>query len=177
VSRANRSSVIIAVAPLIRLDRIVQLAKLSRPQVTITLRAFVLSFALSPHLERAILAAVSLSILIHLWRELRLDLTATTTGTQLELIPQGVLWFGTARLLEDRFGDLLAQHPNASELELQLDGLGRIDFTGALALKSLIDGARGAGLTVTVHGAPRHASRILARVIHDDVVDPDEFST
>ncbi|MHB8692110.1 MAG: SulP family inorganic anion transporter [Solirubrobacteraceae bacterium] len=162
------ATVIVAVAPLIRLDRVVELGKLSRPQVTITVTAFVLTLVLSPHLERAILAAIALSIAIHLWRELRLDVSASSHEGLLELAPQGVLWFATARLLEDRFGALLASHPHADRLDIRLDGLGRIDLSGALALKELIDDARGAGLTVVVHGAPLHASRILGRVLRED---------
>jgi len=163
------ATVIVAVVPLIRLDRIVAVGRMSRPQVTITLTAFVLTLALAPHVEWAIATAIGLSVAIHLWRELRLDFTASSTEERLELIPQGVLWFGTARLLEDRFVDLLAAHPDAKQFVLRLDGLGRIDLTGALALKTLIDDARGAGLDVSVLGAPLHASRVLRRVLGGDV--------
>jgi SulP family sulfate permease len=159
------SAVIVAVVPLVRLDRIVEVARLSRPQFTITLTAFVLTIALAPHVEYGILAAIGVSIVIHLWRELRLDLVAAGGGDRLELIPEGVLWFGTVHSLEDRFVDLLAQHPDAHGLVLRLDRLGRIDFTGALALKSLIEDARGAGLDVEIEGSPAHAARILHRVL------------
>lgn len=157
--------VIVAVVPLIRLDRIIEIGKLSRPQVTITLTAFVLTLALAPHVEWAIVAAIALSVSIHLWRELQLDVEAWSSQQRLELRPQGVLWFGTARLLEDRFVDLLAAHPDAKQLLIRLDGLGRIDLTGALALKTLMNDARGAGLSVAVHGTPLHASRVLGRVL------------
>jgi SulP family sulfate permease len=137
-------------------------------QVTIALVAFTLTLALAPHVEWAIVAAIVLSVAIHLWRELRLDITASSIGDRLELTPQGVLWFGTARSLEDRFVDLLAAHPGAKELVIHLDGLGRIDLTGALALKTLIADARGAGLDVRVRGTPLHAGRVLRRVLGDD---------
>lgn len=162
------ATVIVAVVPLIRIDRIVEVGRLSRPQFAITLTAFVLTLALAPHVEWAIVAAIGLSVAIHLWRELRLDLTATSSGDLLELAPEGVLWFGTARSLEDRFVDLLAAHPDARRLVVRLDRLGRIDLTGALALKTLIEDARGAGLEVSVAGWPAHASRILRRVLGDD---------
>jgi SulP family sulfate permease len=161
------ATVIVAVVPLIRLDRIVEIGKLSRVQVTITIAAFVLTLALAPHVEWAIAAAIVLSVGIHLWRELRLDVTASSSGGELELIPQGVLWFGTARVLEDRFVELLAQNPETRKLSIRLDGLGRIDLTGALALKSLIEDARGAGLEVSVSGAPLHANRLLRRVLDE----------
>ena len=158
-------TVIVAVVPLIRLDRIAEIGRLSRPQGTVTLTAFFLTLVLTPHVEWAIVAAIAVSIAIHLWRELRLDITASSDEATLELSPQGVLWFGTARLLEDRFLDLLAAHPDARRLVVHLDGLGRIDLTGALALKSLVEDARNAGLEVLVRGTPAHAGRIVRRTL------------
>jgi SulP family sulfate permease len=166
---ALAATVIVAVVPLIRLDRIIELGKLSRVQVTVTLTAFVLTFVFAPHVEWAIVGAIGLAVAIHLWRELRLDITVSSSGDALELIPQGVLWFGTAHVLEDRFIDLLAERPTAKRLVLRLDGLGRIDLTGALALRSLIADARGAGLAVAVLGDPLHANRLLERVLPEYV--------
>ena len=125
--------VIVAVVPLIRIDSIVEIGKLSRPQFAITLTAFVLTLTFAPHVEWGIIAAIGLSVAIHLWRELRLDFAASSRGDRLELIPEGVLWFGTARSLEDRFLELLARHRDARRLVVRLDRLGRIDLTGALA--------------------------------------------
>ncbi len=162
------ATVIVAVLPLAQVGPIVEIMRLSRPQFAITLTAFALTLALAPHIEWAIVTAIGLSIVIHLWRELRLDVTVSAEGGGLELGPQGVLWFGTARSLEDRFLDLLAEHPDASRFVIRLDGLGRIDLTGALALKKLIGDAEGAGLAVSVEGSPAHAGRILERVLGDD---------
>ena len=161
--------VIVSVVPLIRLDRIAEIGRLSLPQVGIALTAFALTLALAPHVEWAIVAAILLSIAVHLWRELRLDLVATSCGDLLELAPEGVLWFGTARSLEDRFVDLLAEHPDARRLVVRTDHLGRIDLTGALQLKTLVEDARAAGLSVSLEGAPAHATRLLRRVLGDDV--------
>lgn len=159
------ATVIVAVIPLIRIDRILAIAKLSRIQLTITLAAFVLTLALAPDVQWAIVAAIGLSVAIHLWRELRIDLASTRHGPELELVPEGVLWFGTARSLEDHFVKLLAEYPDTERLLLRLDRLGRIDLTGALALRSLVDDAQVAGLEVTVEGLPAHSARILRRVL------------
>ena len=165
------ATVIVAVVPLVRLDRIAELATVSLPQFAIALTSFALTLVLSPHIEWAIVAAIAVSIAVHIWRELRLDLASRSSGEQLELIPEGVLWFGTAGVLEDRFVDLLATHPEARNLVVRVDRLGRIDLTGALALRSLIHDARGAGLSVSVEGSPAHAARILHRVVGDDGSD------
>jgi len=156
--------VIAAVAGLVRLGPMLQVLRYSRWQSLITLTTFALTLLLAPHVERALLAGIGLAILIHLWRELRLELTASVVDDSLHLRPKGVLWFGTAQSLEDRFLDLLAEHPDARRLTLHLDGLGRIDLSGALVLKSLVDDAR-AHLIVTVDGVPPHARPLMRRVL------------
>ena len=160
-------AVIVAIVPLLRLDRIMEIARLSRVQLSIALTAFVLTLALAPHVEWAIIAAIALSVAIHLWRELRLDLVSSSEGDRLELIPEGVLWFATARLLEDRLLELVAAHPDTRQLVIRLDRLGRIDLTGALALKTLIGDAHAAGLSVSVEGLPAHSARIVHLVLGD----------
>jgi SulP family sulfate permease len=165
--------VIIAVLPLIRIDQIVATVKVSRIQGTVTLTAFFLTLVLTPNVQWAIVAAIGLSIAIHLWRELRLDIAAEGIEATLHLRPQGVLWFGSARLLEDRFVDLLAARPDATRLVVHLDGLGRIDLTGALALKSLVENAQSAGLAVTVRGTPTHSRRIVMRTLTPVVAEDD----
>jgi SulP family sulfate permease len=161
------ATVIVAVVPLIRLRRIVEVGKLSRVQLAVTLTAFGLTLVLAPHVELAILAAIGLSVFIHLWRELRLDLSVVSSGERLELIPQGVLWFGTSGVLEDRFVDALALHRATTQLVIRLDNLGRIDLSGALALKALIEDAERANLVVLVQGVPEHARKVLQRVLGD----------
>jgi SulP family sulfate permease len=163
------ATVIVAVLPLIRFDRMVEIGRLSRPQLAVTLTAFVLTLALSPRIQWAIVAAIGLSIAIHLNWELRLGVDVRAEGSRLEIFPRGVLWFASARRLEDRFTRILADHADAAELVIHIGGLGRIDLTGALALRELIENAREAGLTVSVTGMPAHARRILTRVLRDDV--------
>jgi sulfate permease, SulP family len=157
--------VVAAVAPLVKLDGILRVIRLSRPQGVIAVTAFVLTLWMSPHIERAILAAVGISIVVHLWRELRLDVAVLSVGEQLIIAPEGVLWFGTARILEEHAQVLFAEHPAVTSLTIKLDGLGRIDLSGAFALEDLIADAEGAGLLVDVSGAPAHSSRIVARVL------------
>jgi SulP family sulfate permease len=126
---------------------------------------FVLTLALAPHVERALLIGIALAIGVHLWRELALDIDTSTEGDTLHLRPLGVLWFGTARSLEQSFLGLLAAHPDARRLAVHLDGLGRIDLSGALALRSLLEDARRAGLEVDVLDVPPRARRVVERVI------------
>lgn len=158
------ATVIVAVVPLIRLDRIVKIGTISRPQIAVSLTAFVLTLALAPRVEGAIAAAIVLSIGIHLWHELRLDVTAVRTRDELHLHPLGVLWFGNAHTLEDRFLDELAAIPHVRRLRIHLRGLGQIDVTGALTLQRLIDDAQDAGLTVHVGLPSPNATTVIGRM-------------
>jgi SulP family sulfate permease len=157
--------VIAAVVPLVSVRPLVDLFSASRPQFLIAAVTFGLTLALSPHVERAVIAGVGLSVAVHLWRELRLEVETTRAGDELHLRPLGVLWFGTARVLEDRFVELLAQNPDARRLRIHLRGLGRIDITGALALKRVIADAERAGLSVEVGLAPPGARPLLRRIL------------
>jgi SulP family sulfate permease len=159
------ATVIVAVVPLVRLRPIIDLFRVSRPQFSISLVAFGLTLVLAPHVERAIVAAMVLSLAVHLWRELRLEVAATRAGDELHLRPLGVLWFGTAQILEDRFVELLAENPDARKLRIHLRGLGRIDITGALALKRVVADAQRAGLSVEVGLAPAKAGPLVRRVM------------
>jgi SulP family sulfate permease len=140
--------VMVAVVGLVRIGPIVRLAHLSRPQFVVAGVTFVLTLALSPHVERAVLVGIVLSVVVHLWRELSLEIPSWTEAGTLHLRPRGVLWFGSAARLEDTFLQLLGQHRDADRLVVHLDGLGRIDMTGALALRGLLQEARRAGLEV-----------------------------
>jgi SulP family sulfate permease len=156
---------IVAVVPLVRVRAFYELFLVSPPQFLIAATTFVLTLVLSPHIERAVLVGVALSVAVHLWRELRLEVEWTRVGYDLHLRPQGVLWFGTARILEDRFVELLAENPDARTLRVHLRGLGRIDVTGALALKRVVEDARRAGLAVDIGLAPPAGGRVLRRVL------------
>jgi SulP family sulfate permease len=160
--------VISAVLQLIaRAKRPLYLFKVSRPQALVAAGTFVLALWLQPHLERAVLIAVGASVATHLWRELRtvVDTSEEGDGQTLVLAPRGVLWFGCAQNLEDSFLDLLSQHPSARALRIDLDGLGRIDVTGAMALRNVVQSARDAGLDVQVKGGPPQNRHFVDEVI------------
>jgi sulfate permease, SulP family len=168
--------VIVAVVPLLQLGKMVEVMRWSRPQFAITATVFALTLALEPHVEWALLAGIGVAIAVHLWKELEIEVGASRHGEALELSPVGVLWFGTARRLEDTFVQLLAEHPDATRLNLRLNRLGRIDLSGALVLDAVVKDARLAGLQVQVSGAPPQARRVLGRVL-DVPIATDEVPT
>ncbi len=168
--RAILGAIVIAsIAGLIRLGGLVTLWRISRPQATIATATFVSTLAFAPHIEYAVLIGVGLSIANHLGREYPVDLEQVASGVTLVLRPRGVLWFGSAQSLEDRALDLLADHPEAQKLHLDLSGVGRIDVSGAYALRSLLVDAESAGLEVSITGVPPRARRFVRTIIGRDV--------
>ena len=157
--------VIAAVAGLIRFLPIVRLFNYSRGQFAVAAATFALTLAFAPHVERALLAGVALSIALHLRRELGLEVASWSEDGALHLRPRGVLWFGTARTLEEWVLGSIAAHSDAARLVVHLDGLGRIDMTGALALRALLQDAREAGIEVDIVDVRPRWHGLVARVI------------
>lgn len=157
--------VIGAVAGLVRPLPILRLARFSRPQFLVASTTFVLTLALAPRIDIAVLVGIGLAVATHLWRELSLEVPSWTDGETLHLRPRGVLWFGTAARLEDVFLEQLGAHPESERLVIHLDGAGRIDTTAALALRSLVRDARRAGLVVEFQDVRLRWQRLVDGVI------------
>jgi SulP family sulfate permease len=173
--RAVLSAVVIAaVMKVVAMRDLVGLARYSLPQAVIGWLTFGLTLALSPRIDQAIIVGLGFSVAVHLWREMPIKVRRSYAGGTLTLEPQGVLFFGSAPRLETALLNQLAQHPEARHLVLDLEELGRIDFTGALAIKTVIAEAEEAGLTAAVRRVPPHAQRILARVLPAHVAEAPE---
>ena len=164
--------VIVAVVGLVRPLPLLRLARYSKPQFAVGIVTFVLTLALAPHIERAVIIGVTLSIAIHLWREVRLEVPSWREDGTLHMRPRGVLYFGSERRIEDAFLQLVAEHPDATRLAVHLDGLGRIDLTGALALRAVLQEARSAGMEVEVLDVRPRWRGLVDRVIASEGDDP-----
>lgn len=162
------ASIIVAVRELISVKPFVEYRRYARLQFAVAAITFLLTIVFAPHVERAVIVGVILAIGAHLWRELRLSIPAWTTDGTLHLAPKGVLYFASIPGLEDAFSKLLTEHQGAHRLVVHLDGLGRIDLTGALALKGLLRDARKAGLEVELADIPPPAKKIITRVIENE---------
>jgi SulP family sulfate permease len=120
---------------------------------------------LAPHIERAVLAGGALAVALHLYRELQLEVTSWTDGDALHLRPRGVLWFATAPRLEEQFLERVSEHAGITQLVVHLDALGRIDMTAALALRTLLERARRAGIATSVADVRPRWRGLVANVI------------
>ncbi len=160
--------IIAAVLNLITLRQLAKLTRYSFPQALVAWVTFAATLILAPRIERAVLLGVGLAILIHLWRELSVHIGTHYEDETLRLTPHGVLFFASAPGLEEALITQLAAHPAATRLVVDLAQVGRIDYSGAIALKNVIEEAEQAGLAIEMAGIPPQARRILTNVFGAD---------
>ena len=157
--------VIAAVTKLFRIIPLVRLWKLSRPQALVGWTTFLLTLLLAPHVEEALILSVVLAMSVHLWRELTPGFVARAEGDSLHFELRGVLWFGSAPILERALLAHLQASRSLRRVILHLGGLGRIDLTGAMALKRLREDIERSGMDFRICEVPGHACRILRQVL------------
>jgi SulP family sulfate permease len=161
--------VITAVVSLIRPQQLMELWHYSHPQASIAWLTFGLTLVLAPRIDIAVLIGIGLAVAQHLRREQQLVFQhwIDASAGVLHFKPLGVLWFGSGSSLEETFTALLAEHPDLHKARLHLGGLGRIDLSGAITLKQLINDARQAGIEIELLEVPPMARSWVARVWHD----------
>ena len=161
--RAALAGVVIAgVLSLIRFGAFVDMWRQSQLQAVVAITTFIATLAMAPRVDHAVVLGVVLAVGVHLWRESSavVQIEMRPNGT-VYLRPEGVFWFGSAPRLAEALDDLIAQFPEAERIDVDLSGIGRIDYAGAHALKETLDDARIAGYIVMVSDVPAHAKRIL----------------
>ncbi len=156
--------VITAVATLVRVGDLVRIWRFSRLQAMVGWATFALTLLLVPRVEEAVLVGVVLSLAVHLWRERKMRLSLWTVDGALHLAPRGVLWFGSAPLLEKAVARAFADVGDLREIVFHLNGVGRLDITGALLIERIIQQARDAGVEASFDGIPPHAETLMRRV-------------
>jgi SulP family sulfate permease len=169
--------VMYSAARFLRFRTLVRIGWLSRPQALVAWVTFALSLLLAPRIDRAVMIGIGLAIIVHLWRELRVHVRAKYDHGTLRLEPKGVLFFASAPILLRAFLDELAAHPQTERIIVDLSHLGRVDLTGALALKELKREAEGAGLEVELTHAPPQSWRLIRRVMAEDNRETDGAGT
>jgi sulfate permease, SulP family len=145
--------------------------RLGRVQFATAAITFVSALVLAPRLDLAVVIGVGLAALVHLWRELHIQVPADYEDGVLNIRPSGVLYFASAPGLEDSWNNLLAQYPDTVRMRVHLDGLGRLDVTGAMALKTLLREARDADIDADLCSVPPQLRRVVRRVLADDVAE------
>lgn len=157
--------VIAAVAGLVRPRQLIGLWRLSRVQAMVAWATFALCLLLSPRVEQAVLLGVLISLAAHVWRERLAAFDIEMDGRTLRIDARGVLWFASAPRLQEQILSELAEATDVDEVVIDLSGLGRIDLTGALVLRRILDEVGAVGVRGSLVEVPPHAARILDNVI------------
>lgn len=163
--------VISAVAGLIRLQPILGMWQLSRPQFMVAGGTLGLTLLLSPRVDSAVVLGILLAVGVHLWREFYVKVTTWTEGEILHVRPEGVLWFGSAEALKQSVQNLLAE-TTTTRLVLHMERAGRVDLTASLVLEQLLDQAHSAGISAEVRAAHPDTARALHRVLAGQAATP-----
>lgn len=157
--------VIAAAVTLVDFVTPVRLWRWSPLQFSVGAVTVVATLLLAPRIERAVLIGVGMALAVHLWREVQLTVPSKTQGDTLHLWPSGVLYFGSAPGMEKAVNLLIAEQPTLNRVVIHLNGLGRVDLTGALMLRDLIEEAETSGVTIEIREARPHMAKILTRVL------------
>jgi SulP family sulfate permease len=123
----------------------------SRPQAMTAIGTLAATLIAAPHVEYGVLFGVGLSLSVHLWREMSVQVQIERDGDTLVLRSVGVLWFASAPALEIALLDALAGEADVRHLVLDLRGAGRLDLNAAEVLRKLADDVRQTGIDVTLH--------------------------
>ena len=156
--------VIAAVGGLVRPRLLVNVWALSRTQALVVWLTLALCLLLAPQIEQALLLGILLSLGIHVWRERRAGFHSWMEGEVLHLEVMGILWFASAPRLEEALIGQLTGAAGVSEVVLHLEGLGRIDLTGALVLKRAVDEMRALGIPSSLKGVPPQARDLIDNI-------------
>ena len=153
--------VIAAVGGLVRPRLLVNVWTLSRIQALVVWLTLALCLLLAPRIEQALLLGILMSLAIHVWRERRTGFHSWMEGDVLHLEVIGILWFASAPRLEEALMSRLTEASGVSEVVIHLEGLGRIDLTGALVLKRAVEEMRALGIPSSLKGVPPQARELI----------------
>ena len=153
--------VIVAVVRLVDVKAMVRLPRGSFPQAIVGAGTTLATIALAPRVERGVLVGVALAVAVHLYRELHLTTPGERVGDTLTVRPRGVMWFATVPQVERLVREELALEQGLTGVVIDLAGVGRLDYSGAVALRRLLERIGSGGVTVSVAGMPPGVSQAV----------------
>ncbi len=142
---------------------VIRISKYSRPQGLVAVVTVVATLATAPRVERGIIIGIALSLVVHLWRELKVGCEVAVDGSVLTARISGVLWFGSSARIEEVLIDTVAGHPDITEVVLDIGGAGRIDYSATLVFEQFIDDSEAAGVSVEFINIADAARPLLGR--------------
>jgi MFS superfamily sulfate permease-like transporter len=125
------------------------------------------TLALDPRIDHAIEFGIILSVAVHLWREMQQVYVSVSQidETTLQIVPHGVMWFGSTNRIMEHILAVLADRPEVTRLVVSLDGVGRLDLTAAIEMADLAIDQRANGIEVEFESVPPHAQRLFESLL------------
>ncbi len=156
-----------AVVKLIRLDVLMELARVNRIQALVGVGTFAATLLSAPRVERGVLVGVGLALFAHLYRELTISSPYVRVDDTLTIAPEGVLWFATIPGVERQIRSHSAQYEELERVVLDLAGVGRMDYSAAAALRRIVEEMREADIEVEIVNVRQGAARGAALHLFD----------
>ena len=158
----------------------------------ISVVSFVTTLAFAPHLDKGILIGVTLSIGIHLIRNMKppmAELSKFTDGTfrnaerwglkkcnHIAVVRfSGTLFFANVQYLEDEILEQVSNMPELKHVHVVCNGINEIDASGESTLALLVGRLREAGIDVSFSGIPDNMVDVMRRTHLYDMVGEDHI--
>ncbi len=155
--------IITAVVNLLEFGELARLWQVARFQALTAYATFALTLLLAPRIDYAVLTGVGLAVALHLYRETQLSVRRYQNEDALVLELTGVLFFGSVYQLEAKTSTLVIT-PDVTEVVIDAQQLGRVDFSGAVALAELRRRLEASGVKVRFIHLQTHVRAMLGRL-------------
>lgn len=153
--------VIVVVVRLVDVKEMARLPRGSFHQAVVGAGTTLATIGFAPRVERGVMVGIGLAIAMHLYRELQVTAPGELVGGTLIVRPRGVMWFATVAQVERVVREELALHHDIDSAIIDLRGVGRLDYSGAVALRRLLERISASGVDIRVEGVPPSASQAV----------------
>ena len=150
--------VVVVVLRLVDVREMARLPKGSFPQALVGAGTTLATIGFAPRVERGVMVGIGLAIAVHLYREMQVITPGERNHDTLTVRPKGVMWFATVPQVERSVREELAAERNLTAVVIDLSGVGRLDYSGAVALRRILERVSAGGVEASVAGIPASAS-------------------
>lgn len=184
--------IMMAVIGLVNIKALMHVWQVQRQDGAVALVTFVLTLALAPHLDQAIVIGVILSLVLYLYQTMKprvAILSRHDDGSlrdaevySLETCPNisvirfdGSLYFANTSYFEDRVLERLAQKPELKYVIVDGQGINEIDATGEEMLASLVERLEKSGVVIVFARLKKQVMDLLRKSGFLDRFGRDRF--
>ena len=169
--------VIVAIYKLVRVNDLVELFYQSLPQAVVGVGTLAATLAFAPRVERGVLVGIGLALAVHLYRELYVTVEANRSDDVLTVAPQGVLWFASVPQIDRLIRSEIASHAEVRTVVIDMGGVGRLDYSGAVALARIVNELAAAGTPVEVINVLPGAAKAVGVHLTESSLAPEAPDT